>query len=150
MVSPPEKHYTLPPLLLWGFCLTHAHTPPTYPSLHSPTLGNWGSTGPKTSPHIDAQQGLTLLYMWVEPEVHPCVCLGWWFNPWDCLGAGGALFGWYCVMACVVANTFISSPTSVLSLPSYTLTCIPCLSALSPDFNMWHSFFRHALSVSFT
>ena len=56
--------------------LTNPPTP-TFLSWHSPTLGPWAFTGPKTSPPIDIWQGHPLLHMQLEPWVPPCTLFGW-------------------------------------------------------------------------
>jgi hypothetical protein len=77
-------------------CLYEGAHPPTHPlhaSLpwHSLTLEQRVFTGPRTSPLTDAQQGLPLLHIQLEPWVPPCVLFGWWFSPWE---RGWGVGGW--------------------------------------------------------
>jgi hypothetical protein len=62
--------------------LTSKPTPTSWP-WHSPTLGHWAFTGPRTSPPIDDRLGHPLLHMQLEPWVPPCVIFGWWFSSWE-------------------------------------------------------------------
>jgi hypothetical protein len=84
--SPPFQkkkptHLSLIPLLLWGCSPTHQPTPAS-PPCHSLTLGHWAFTGSRTSSLIDAQQGQSLLHMWLKPWIPQCLLYGWWFSPW--------------------------------------------------------------------
>ena len=62
--------------------------PPTPASLswHSPTLWHWAFTRPRASPLIDVPKGHSLLHMWLEPWVPPCVLFRWWFSTWELWG----------------------------------------------------------------
>jgi hypothetical protein len=56
----------------------HTHLPtPASPTLHSPILGHQAFIEPRTSSPIDAQQGHSLILMYLEPWDTPCVLLGW-------------------------------------------------------------------------
>jgi len=67
----PSPH-PLPP---WGSSPTQPPTPSCLLALAFPY------TGPRASPPIDAWQGHSMLYMWLEPWVTPCVLFRWWENP---------------------------------------------------------------------
>ena len=49
-------------------------------SWHSPMLGHKTFTGPRASPSIDDWLGHPLLYIYLEPQVPPCVFFDWWFS----------------------------------------------------------------------
>jgi hypothetical protein len=48
----------------------------------------------------------SVLYIWLEPWIPPCVLLGWWFSPWELWEVG--LVGWYCWFFYEIANPFSS------------------------------------------
>ena len=84
MLSPflvsPGNHSVpfLPPLLLWGFTMTH---PLTYSCPGIPLHG--GIEHLKDQSPIDALQGHALLYMQLELWVPPYVLFGWEFSTWE-------------------------------------------------------------------
>jgi hypothetical protein len=105
-------------LLLWVCSPTHPSTPSS-PLVFSYSRGHWAFIGPRASSAIDAQQGHTLLHMWLEPWVLPCVLLSWWFSPWE-LGGGG----WLVDIAVLLMGLETPSAPSVLSLtPWLGLAC---------------------------
>jgi hypothetical protein len=77
---PPEILYPITPppasMRVYPTSTPHLPTPASLPS-HFPTLEHWAFTGPRASSSTDAQQGDSLLHIWLEP----CVLLGWWFTP---------------------------------------------------------------------
>jgi hypothetical protein len=108
------------PLLLCRCFPTHPLTPSSLP-FHSPTLGYWAFTGPRTTPLIDAWQVYPLLHV-TKPWVPPCVHFGWWFSPWE-------LWGYWLVDIVLPMELQIPSDLSVLSLipPMGTLCSVQWL-----------------------
>jgi hypothetical protein len=80
LVSPLKTPYTLSLPLL-----TKSPTPASWP-WHSPTQRHSAFIGPTASTPIDDWLGHTLLHMWLEPWVLPCVHFGCWFSPWELWG----------------------------------------------------------------
>ena len=66
--SPPS------PLPLWGCSPIHPSSPAP-PNQHPPTLGHQTSRGPRASPPIDVRQGHSLLHMYLEPWIPPCILI---------------------------------------------------------------------------
>jgi len=81
--------------------------PPTSPPWHPPTLGHQTFTGPRPSPPIDAGQGHPLLHKQLEPWVHPCALLGWWFSPWEL---------WRVWLVDIVLPMGLQTPSATLAL----------------------------------
>jgi len=105
------------PLLLWGCSLIYPLLPTLLP-WHFLTLGYSTLTGPRAFPPIDVQH--PLLCMRMEPGVHPCVLLRWWFSPWELRERGWV--GCYC-SSYGVANSFSSfSPFSNSSIGDLVLS----------------------------
>ena len=55
---------------------THSHSQ----TWHSPILGHRAFIGPRASPPIDDQLGLSLLHVQLEPQVLSCGFFNWWFS----------------------------------------------------------------------
>ena len=70
------------PLFLWRCSSTQLSTPNSM-SWYSSTLGHGTFPGPRASPSTHVQKGHSLLQMWLEPWVPPCVLFGWWFSSWE-------------------------------------------------------------------
>jgi hypothetical protein len=66
---PPSYHPSTPTLPLWWCSNSHAHTCTSH-LWHPSMLGHEASTGPRTSPPIDARKVNLLLQMY--PWTHPC------------------------------------------------------------------------------
>lgn len=83
----------------------------------------------------------SVLYIWLEPWIPPCVLLGWWFSPWE-------LWGVWPVDT--VADSMGLQTHSGPSVPSQTLLLgTPTLSPLGEPFRgshiclLWASKSRH-------
>jgi hypothetical protein len=95
---------------------THSPIYPATPTSltgHSPTLGYLAFTGPSASPPIDARKCQLMLYMQPKPLFPICVIFSCSFSPWDLLGGGGGMVGWYCCSSYEAANPLAPS---ILSL----------------------------------
>lgn len=85
---PSETLYIIPLPSASTSVFPHSPIHSCLPTFHTPTPGHRAFIGPRVSPLIDAQQGHSLLHMWLEPWVSPCVLLGCWFSSWDLWGGG--------------------------------------------------------------
>jgi hypothetical protein len=110
------------PILSPTLCLYEGVSPPTSPFLapHPRIPLHWGiepsqDQGPLLP--LMRNKAISLLHMWLEPWVPPCVLLGWWFSTWG-------LWGFWLVDVVFTMGLQIPSPPSVLSLtPPLVTSC---------------------------
>ena len=84
-VSPPETPYPQHPRPASMRVLPYPPIP-IVPPWHSLTLRHQTPSGPRAT--TDVQQGHSLLHMWTEPWVPPCVLFGWWNRQQELQGSG--------------------------------------------------------------
>ena len=96
LVSPLKTPYPIPHLPASIRVLSQPSNQPILlprPDIPKHLAGHPSFTVPRDSPPIDLRQSYSLLYIWLEPWITPCVLFGWWFSHWE---LWGVLIGWCC------------------------------------------------------
>jgi len=137
---PPSPRPLPLPLLLWGCSHSHPTTPTSLP-WYFPTLQKPAFTGTRASSPIDAKHCHSLLHIWLEPWVPPCVLIRWCFRSWEAEGFGWLiLFFLWGFKLLQLFQLFLAQPLGSLFILQWLASPLICISKVLAEYFRRHQY----------